>query len=121
MTATTATTTAYFDRTTEDLAGEYYEFHRATWGYKPHFDWTDRAYVIAGLVGLDKYHSMMRETFSGRETMRADGWVIAETDPALIQQAAWLAQERARQMAEWDAEMDAGSAVQAAEAYEDWA
>lgn len=121
MTATATATTNYENLSTEDLANELYEFHRATWDYKLRFDWEDRAYIIAQLEELHSYHERMRSTFAGRESMRAAGWVVAETDPMFIQQAEWLAQERAREQAEWAAEIAAGPAVRAAESYEEWA
>ena len=49
----------------------------------------------------------MKETFAGREELRANGWVIDETEEELALQAQWLADERSREQAELSARLDA--------------
>jgi hypothetical protein len=48
----------------------------------------------------------MKESFAGREELRTNGWVIEETDPELIKQAKWLADERKREYEAWVASIE---------------
>ena len=72
------------------------DYHKAVHGFRPCGDglYANRDALIAILEGLDAYMEARRSTFAGRETMRADGWVVLETEPELIQHSIWLAQER---------------------------
>ena len=49
----------------------------------------------------------MKKTFSGREQLRSEGWVVEETDPEEARMAQFLEQERTREMAEQIADLDA--------------
>ena len=110
----------YENLTTDDLGDYLSDYHKDTFGFRFRGPF-DRATLIAKLTSLDAYHVSMRETFASRETLRSEGWHIVETDPAFIQQAIWLEQERARVQVKRDAARSGGLAVNAAEKYEDWA
>ena len=72
------------------------DYHKDVHGFRPRGDglYANRDALIAILEGLDSYMEARRSTFAGRESMRADGWVVLETEPELIQHSIWLAQER---------------------------
>lgn len=72
------------------------DYHKDVHGFRPRGDglYANRDALIDILEGLDAYMEARRSTFAGRESMRADGWVVLETEPELIQHSIWLAQER---------------------------
>ncbi len=83
---------------TEDLGDYLSDYHKDTYGFRYRGAY-DRASFIAELERIDAYHTTMKATFAGRETLRCEGWYIEETEPELIQQALWLLQEREREIA----------------------
>jgi len=72
------------------------DYHKDVHGFRPRGDglYANRDALIAILEGLDAYMASRRSTFAGREALRADGWVVLETDPELIQRSIWIAEER---------------------------
>jgi hypothetical protein len=89
----------------DELGSYLSDFHKEIFGFRIRgIDWSSRAVLIAEIRSLDDYMDQKRSTFWGREELRADGWHVVETDPELIQRAAWLAEERAKKL--WDEEHD---------------
>ena len=81
------------------------DYHKNVFGFRPRGDglYANREALIAILEGLDDYMEARRSTFAGRESMRADGLVVLETEPELIQHSIWLAQERDQEAARQEA------------------
>jgi hypothetical protein len=75
------------------------DYHKDVHGFRPRGEglYANRDALIDILEGLDAYMASRRSTFAGRESMRADGWHVLETDPELIQRSIWLAEERDRE------------------------
>jgi hypothetical protein len=98
----------YQEMSMEELGSFVSDYHKDVHGFRPrsagwkHADGTEltgglygnREALVAIAEGLDSYMEARRSTFAGRESMRADGWVVLETEPELIQHSIWLAQER---------------------------
>ena len=78
------------------------DFHKDVHGFRPRGEglFESRERLIALLESLDAHMDSMKETFAGRESLRADGWIVDETEPELIQQAKWLKEERDAELAE---------------------
>ncbi len=84
--------------TTEQLQGYFSDFHKEFYGIRPRFatveQWRDREWLIESINSIHNALDKMKETFAGREELRAQGWVIDEVEPELIQQAKWLEEDR---------------------------
>ena len=95
----------------EELQGYFSDFHKDFYGTRPRFatpeQWRSREWLEASINAIHDTMDRMKETFAGREELRAGGWVIEETDPEEARMAKWLADERARQEAEFLADLDA--------------
>jgi hypothetical protein len=88
----------------DDLFSEVSDFYKEIHGIRPRWVYGDRQAAIELYISLEKHMAWLRGTFEGREQMRDDGWVVEpETDPELIQKAAWLQVERDKRKAEFDA------------------
>jgi len=93
----------------EELQGYYSDFHKDFYGFRPRGfgtpeDWRDRTWLEEQINAIHLVMDSMKTTFAGREELRANGWVVEETNTDLAQQAKWLADERERQMALREAE-----------------
>ena len=88
----------YQSMTMEELGSYVSDYHKDVHGFRPRGDglYANRDALIAILEGLDAYMASRRSTFAGREAMRAEGWHVLETEPELIQQSIWIAEERDR-------------------------
>jgi hypothetical protein len=86
----------------EELGSYVSDYHKDVHGFRPRGEglYANRDALIDILEGLDAYMASRRSTFAGRESMRADGWHVLETEPELIQQSIWLAEERDRERRE---------------------
>ena len=90
----------------DDLFSEVSDYYKEVHGIRPRWVYGDRKAAIELYKSLDKHMAWLRGTFEGREQMRDDGWVVpAETDPELIQKAAWTKAERDRRNAEFEARL----------------
>lgn len=89
-----------------ELGGYVSDYHKEIHGFRPRGEglYASREALVDLAESLDRYMAARRETFAGRETMRAEGWLVLETDPELIQQSIWLAEERDRQRREADSD-----------------
>jgi hypothetical protein len=62
---------------TEQLAIEFSDYHKALHGFRPRYvDPTDRAELLHQLKRLDELIEFMKSTPRGRETLREDGWIV---------------------------------------------
>jgi len=95
----------------EKLQCEFSDFHKSFYGYRPRYatpaQWRDANWLQEQITSIHDTMDKMKETFAGREELRAQGWVIEETDAQLAQQALWLQQERDREAAEAEARWEA--------------
>ena len=95
----------------EELQGYFSDFHKDFYGFRPRFatpeQWRDRSWLEAQINRIHDTMDAMKETFAGREELRANGWVVEETDPEEARMAQFLADERAREEAETSAKFDA--------------
>jgi hypothetical protein len=82
----------------EELGSYVSDYHKDVHGFRPRGDglYGNRDALILIAEGLDAYMAARRSTFSGRESMRAEGWYVLETDPVQIQRSIWIAEERDR-------------------------
>lgn len=81
------------------------DYHKDMYGFRPRAPglYDDKARLVSLAESLDQRFDRLKETFAGREELRASGWVVEETEPKLIQRAQWLAEEREREFAESEA------------------
>jgi len=80
----------------EELGSFASDYHKDVFGFRPRGAglYSDRGALIRLIEDTEAYMEKRKSTFAGREGMRAEGWMILETDPELIQRSIWLAQER---------------------------
>jgi hypothetical protein len=113
---------SYAKLSVEELQGYYSDFHKDFYGFRPRGfgtpeQWNDRDWLI---VNIEKIHGAidsMKKTFSGREELRTNGWVIEETDPELAKQAKWLEDERKREYDAWVASIERNYVEEAKNVY----
>lgn len=82
---------------TDELADVLSDYHKDTHGVRLRMAGESREAICTALAMLDLYHATMRETFEGREELRANGWQIEETDPMLAGLAKSLEAKREEQ------------------------
>jgi hypothetical protein len=74
----------FADLTVDDLQSYYSDFHKDFHGWRPRGatpeQWRDRGYLVAQINGIHDAIDAMKKTFSGREQLRSEGWVIDEAD-----------------------------------------
>jgi hypothetical protein len=83
----------------EELQGYFSDFHKDFYGMRPRFatpeQWRDRSWLEAQINGIHDAMDAMKNTVSGREQLRAEGWVVDEAEFADIidpeEYAAWSA------------------------------
>ena len=89
----------------EELQSVYSDFYKEVYGFRPRSmsteNWNSEAWLEGVIADLHASLDARKDTFAGRESLRAEGWHVPETDPQLIQQALWLQQERDREHKEW--------------------
>jgi hypothetical protein len=99
------------DFSVEELQGYYSDFHKDFYGFRPRgaseSQWSSKEFLVAQINSIHDQMDQLKLSFTGREQLREQGWIIEETDPELAQQAVWLAQEREREQAESMADLDA--------------
>ena len=101
----------YSKYSVDELQGYYSDYHKDFYGYRPRGfgtaeDWNNRDWLISNIEKIHDAIDSMKETFSGREELRTNGWIIEETDPELAKQAKWLADERKREYDAWVASIE---------------
>ena len=94
----------------QNLQSEYSDLFKDHYGFRPRHDtdaqWNDEAYLEAQIQGIIDSIEGMKATFAGREELREQGWHVEETEPDLIQWAAWLKAERDRYYADIEVALD---------------
>ena len=76
---------SYYDKmSVEELQSFFSDFHKDYYGYRPRFasneEWNNRDWLIQHIDAIHASIDGMKETFSGREQLRSEGWVIEEKD-----------------------------------------
>jgi hypothetical protein len=68
----------------EELQGYFSDFHKDFYGMRPRFatpeQWRSREWLEASINAIHDAIDVMKKTVSGREQLRADGWVVDEAD-----------------------------------------
>ena len=68
----------------EQLQSYFSDFHKDFFGFRPRYatpeQWRSREYLEAAINAIHDAMDAMKKTFSGREELRANGWVIDETE-----------------------------------------
>jgi predicted deacylase len=89
--------------TVEELQSYLSDFHKDFFGFRPRYatpeQWRDREYLEASINAIHNTMDKMKLTFSGREELRANGWVVNEDDYADIIDP--------EEYANWSADQDA--------------
>jgi hypothetical protein len=74
----------FADLSVDDLQSYYSDFHKDFHGWRPRGatpeQWRDRGYLVAQINGIHDAIDAMKKTFSGREQLRSEGWIIDEAD-----------------------------------------
>jgi hypothetical protein len=68
----------------EELQGYFSDFHKDYYGFRPRFatpeQWRDRSWLESQINGIHDAMDAMKKTHSGREQLRAEGWVVDEAE-----------------------------------------
>jgi hypothetical protein len=96
----------YLDKySVEELQGYFSDFHKDFYGSRPRFatpeQWRSREWLVTSIDGIHTAMDRMKETFAGREELRASGWEVLDyevedslyRDQLLLEQAERLANE----------------------------
>jgi len=87
----------------EELQGYFSDFHKDYYGFRPRFatpeQWRDREWLESSINAIHDAMDAMKKTYSGREQLRAEGWVVDEAEFADIIDP--------EEYAEWSADLDA--------------
>jgi len=87
----------------EELQGYFSDFHKDFFGFRPRYatpeQWRSREYLEASINAIHNTMDKMKQTLSGREELRANGWVVDEADYADIIDP--------EEYANWSADQDA--------------
>lgn len=75
----------------EELQGYFSDFHKDFFGFRPRYatpeQWRSREYLEAGINAIHNTMDKMKETYAGRQELRAQGWVVEESDFDVLEQA----------------------------------
>lgn len=70
--------------TVEELQSYFSDFHKDYFGFRPRYatpeQWRSREWLEAGINAIHNTMDKMKETFSGREELRRQGWVVDEAE-----------------------------------------
>jgi hypothetical protein len=68
----------------EELQGYFSDFHKDYYGFRPRFatpeQWRDREWLESSINAIHDAMDAMKQTFSGREQLRSEGWVVDEAE-----------------------------------------
>ena len=68
----------------DELQSYLSDFHKDFFGFRPRYatpeQWQSREYLEAGINAIHNTMDKMKETFSGREELRRNGWVVDEAE-----------------------------------------
>jgi hypothetical protein len=71
----------------EELQGYFSDFHKDFYGFRPRTlgsdaDWRDRSWLEEQINRIHDAMDEMKKTYSGREALRIQGWIIDEEEYA---------------------------------------
>jgi len=70
--------------TVDELQSYFSDFHKDYYGYRPRFatyeQWNDRDWLVEHIDGIHDAMDAMKKTPEGRAQLRAEGWVIDESE-----------------------------------------
>jgi len=68
----------------EELQGYFSDFHKDFFGFRPRYatpeQWRDREWLEAAINAIHNTMDRMKESYSGREQLRIQGWIIDEAE-----------------------------------------
>ena len=68
----------------EKLQGYFSDFHKDFFGFRPRYatpeQWRDREWLEAAINAIHNTMDKMKESYSGREALRIQGWIIDEAE-----------------------------------------
>ena len=68
----------------DGLQGYFSDFHKDFYGTRPHWgtheQWNDRTWLETNIINIHTAMDNMKKTYSGREQLRAEGWIIDEAE-----------------------------------------
>jgi hypothetical protein len=68
----------------EELQSYFSDFHKDFFGFRPRYatpeQWRDREWLESSINAIHDAMDAMKKTFSGREQLRAEGWVVDEAE-----------------------------------------
>jgi len=75
----------YLDKySVDELQGYFSDFHKDFYGCRPRWgteeQWNDRAWLVANIDAIHTAMDNLKKTYSGREELRSNGWIIDEAD-----------------------------------------
>jgi hypothetical protein len=83
------------DLTVDELQSYLSDFHKDFFGFRPRYatpeQWRSREYLEASINAIHNQMDQMKTTPAGRAELRANGWVVEETDFDVLEQAEELA------------------------------
>ena len=72
------------DMNVEELQSYFSDFHKDYYGFRPRFatpeQWRSRDWLIKSINGIHDTFDAMKKTPEGRKQLRAEGWVIDESE-----------------------------------------
>jgi hypothetical protein len=79
------------DLTIDELQSYLSDFHKDFFGFRPRYatpeQWRSREYLEASINAIHNTMDKMKETRAGRDELRANGWVVEESDFDVLEQA----------------------------------
>jgi hypothetical protein len=75
----------YLDKySVTELQGYFSDFHKDFYGTRPRWgtpeQWRDRSWLVQNIDSIHTAMDKMKETYSGREALRIQGWIIDEAE-----------------------------------------
>ena len=77
--------------TVEELQSYLSDFHKDFFGFRPRYatpeQWRSREWLEAAINAIHNQMDRMKATAEGRRELRANGWVVEESDFDVLEQA----------------------------------
>ena len=77
--------------TVEELQSYLSDFHKDFFGFRPRYatpeQWRNREYLEAAINAIHNRMDAMKLTTEGRQELRANGWVVEESEFDVLEQA----------------------------------
>jgi hypothetical protein len=72
------------DMNVEELQSYFSDFHKDYYGFRPRFatpeQWQNRAWLVEHINAIHNAMDELKKTPEGRAQLRAEGWVIEESE-----------------------------------------